>query len=234
MGAGSEPPARTELTVWECPNACKAFQEAWRDFSCMDAFSVPLSSGGDIQAPCPHAPRRHSRPPSLMNACPSCPLFFLFWGSLHPSAFAAPWTLTPASLCLSFPALIPGPARVVPESPPGSCPGLWAPSQPCCWGHGCASTRARPCLTGRTTGPVSSGLGLGLRPLCHCHAVTGLPQELPRGTRLQVRCSVGLRPLRPSLPQVVVGRPPAARGPALQPTFWALALCRWRRLPKGF
>lgn len=117
LGANPLPLRNSQLTVWECPNACKAFQEAWRDFSCMDALSVPLSPGGDIQAPCPHAPRQHSRPPSLVNACPSRPLFFLFWGSLHPSAFAAPWTLTPASLCPNFPALLPGPARVGPPPP---------------------------------------------------------------------------------------------------------------------
>lgn len=222
LGANPLPLRNSQLTVWECPNACKAFQEAWRDFSCMDALSVPLSPGGDIQAPCPHAPRQHSRPPSLVNACPSRPLFFLFWGSLHPSAFAAPWTLTPASLCPNFPALLPGPARVGPPPPPGSRPGPWAPSQPCCRGHGCASTWVRPCLTGRTTDPASAGLGLGLRPLCCYRAVTGLPQELPRGTRLQVRCSGGLRPLRPSLPQVVVGRPP--RRPGACPVAHVLGL----------
>lgn len=186
MGAGSEPPAPTELTVWERSNTRKAFRETWRDFSCTDAFSVPLWPGDDIQAPYPHVPCRHSRPHSPMNTSPSRPLFFLFGGCSLSSAFAPPWTLTPASLCLSFPALLPGPAQVVPEYPPPPPEAVLAPGRhqrPCCPGHGYTCTRARPCLMSRAASSTSAGLGLGLLPLRRWCAGTGLTKEFPEGDR---------------------------------------------------
>lgn len=91
-------------------------RETWTPCSCIGTFSVSLLPTGDIQAPCRLVPATSTCLAGISCLTLSQALysprspFFLFQGGWHLAAVA------PASVCLSFPALLLGPAQVVVES----------------------------------------------------------------------------------------------------------------------